>query len=66
MSQKIIGQRPIEGSDKILGNTNIPNTNANNENTKLINVDSFKNLIAKGTVPILFSSIIAEGTNENT
>jgi hypothetical protein len=36
------------------------------ENTQLMKVDSFKNLIANGTVPILFSSIIADGTNENT
>ena len=31
---------------------------------KFIKVESFINLIAKGTVPILFSSIVAEGTKD--
>ena len=41
-----------------------PRTNAMAEWIALIKVDSFKNLIANGTVPILFSSIVADGTKD--
>jgi len=64
ISQKMIGQSPKESYPSTGGKMVSPRTNAMAEWIALIKVESFKNLIANGTVPILFSSIVADGTKD--
>lgn len=61
MSQKMIGQRLMHGIYSKIGAAVNPRPTQNTENKRLIKIVSLKNLIANGTVPISFSSRMAEG-----
>ena len=51
----------MQGIDSKTGKTVNPSTKQNTEYMTLMNKFNFKNLMAIGTVPMLFSSITAEG-----
>jgi hypothetical protein len=61
MSQKITGQSPIDGYLIKPGSKSSPTEIENILYTTLMKSVNLKNLIAKGTVPIAFSSTIADG-----